>query len=100
LNFRRQASRVQRYLAERGKGGLSIRSSNFYLQAIEQFLNWMVADGRTAENPLAYLRSQNPNTDIRHNRRALEPDEIRRLLETTKAADKRFGMIGYERALL
>ena len=95
-----QASRIQRYLAERRKGGLSIRSSNFYLQAIKQFLNWMVADGRTAENPLAYLKGQNPNTDIRHNRRALEPDEIRRLLETTKAAGKRFGMKGYERALL
>ena len=45
------ASKVQRYLAERRRGGLSIRSSNFYLQAIKQFLNWMVANNRIAENP-------------------------------------------------
>jgi len=95
-----QASKIQRYLAQRRQAGLGIRSSNFYLQAIKQFLNWMVADGRTGENPLAFLRGQNPKEDIRHDRRALELDEIRKLLETTAVGPSRFGMTGYERALL
>ena len=56
-------SKVQKYLAECRHKSLSIRSSNFYLQAIKQFLNWMVADGRTGENPLAFLRGQNPKED-------------------------------------
>jgi len=54
------ASKVQRYLAERRRDGLSIRSSNFYLQSVRQLCRWLVADNRTAENPLAYLKGQNP----------------------------------------
>jgi len=94
------ASKMQGYLAERRGDGLSIRSSNFYLQAVKQFCTWLVADSRTAESPVAYLKGQNPRTDIRHARRALEPDEMRRLLEATAAAPERFGMTGYERSLL
>ena len=45
-----QASRIQRFLAERRKGGLGIRSSNFYLQAIKQFCRWLVADRRAADS--------------------------------------------------
>jgi hypothetical protein len=88
------ASKVQAYLAGRRQKGLSIRSSNFYLQAVKQFCNWLVADSRTAESPVAYLKGQNPKIDIRHARRALEPDEMRRLLETTAAGPVRFGMSG------
>jgi integrase len=94
------ASKVQAYLAERRRDGLGIRSSNYYLQAMKQFCRWLMADNRAAENPLAYLKGQNANTDIRHARRSLEPDEIRRLLEATAVAPKRYGMTGYERSLL
>ena len=94
------ASKVQAYLAQRRRDGLGIRSSNFYLQAVKQFCSWLVADNRTAENPVGYLKAQNPQTDIRHARRALEPNEVRRLLETTAPGPERFGMSGYERSLL
>jgi hypothetical protein len=44
----------------------------------------MVKQRRTSESPLAHLDCVSVETgDIRHGRRALEPDEIRRLLETT-----------------
>ena len=33
-------------------------------------------------------------TNRRHDRRSLEPDEIRRLLEATQTAPERFGMDG------
>ncbi|MHC4582625.1 MAG: tyrosine-type recombinase/integrase [Planctomycetota bacterium] len=96
------ASKVQRCLADlRNKeNGLAGGTSNAYLQAIKQFCRWMVQDGRAAESPLMHLRRMNAKVDRRHERRALEPDEVRRLLKATLAAPKRFGMEGYERALL
>jgi len=94
------ASKVQRYLAERRRGGLSIRSSNFYLQAVKQFLNWMVTNNRIPENPLAYLKGQNPKTDIRHPRRALTIDELTKLLKVTTEGQKHHNMTGKERAIL
>ncbi len=94
------ASKVQRYLAERRRDGLSIRSSNFYLQAVKQLYNWLVADNRTAENPLAYLKGQNPKTDIRHARRALSVDELEQLIRATARGPKHSGMTGKERAML
>jgi len=60
----------------------------------------MVQDRRASESPLEHLKVLNVQTDRLHDRRALEPDEIRRLLEATKESPERFGMSGYERALL
>jgi len=96
------ASRIERYLAGlRNEGlGISKQTSNFYLKSIKQFCKWMVADRRAVDSPIEHLRGQNVNTDRRHDRRALEPDEIRRLLEATQAGPERFGMSGHERALL
>jgi hypothetical protein len=54
------ASKVQRYLAERRRDGLSIRSSNFYLQAVKQFCRWLVADNRTAENLWLTSKARTP----------------------------------------
>ena len=104
------ASKIQSYLAEKRKStkkkegspkqGISIRTSNFYLQAIKQFCKWMVADNRMAENPIAYLSGQNPNTDIRHARRALTLDEIEKLLEVTTNGKEHHSMTGKERYML
>jgi len=94
------ASRVQRYLAERRREGLSIRSSNFYLQAAKQFCRWLVADGRAPDNPLAHLSGQNPKTDVRHARRALTADELERLIKATANGQTHSKMSGKERAML
>jgi integrase len=96
------ASIVQRYLADlRDKeDGLSAGTSNAYLQAVKQFRRWMVQDGRASESPLTHLKRMNAKVDRRHERRALEPDEMRSLLATTIKGPKHFGMEGYERALL
>ena len=93
-------SKVQKYLAERRRNGLSIRSSNFYLQAIKQLLNWMVADGRTGENRLAYLKGQNPKKDIRHERRAMTLEEINAVLTVTLAGRKHHNLTGKQRYML
>jgi site-specific recombinase XerC len=96
------ASKVQRCIADlrNGDNGLSPQTPNYYLQSIKQFCRWMVQDGRASESPVIHLSKTNARTVRRHERRALEPDEMRRLLETTITASKRFGMEGHERALL
>jgi len=97
------ASRVEHCLLDMRNGAenISAQTFNFYLQAIKQFCRWMVQDGRASESPLKHLKKIRVlSTDKRHDRRALEPDEIRRLLETTIAAPKRFSMTGYERYLV
>jgi integrase len=97
-----QPSKVAGYLSElRNNGdGISAQTFNFYLQVMKQFSKWMVQDGRASESQLQHLKGLNVRTDRRHDRRPLEPDEMRRLLETTAAAPKRFGMEGRERTLL
>ena len=106
-----QASKVQYTISDLRKyvktkaglkdlGEISAQTYNFYLKAVKQFCKWMVQDGRASESPVEHLQTINVRADRRHDRRSLEPDEIRRLLEATQAADTRFGMTGYERALL
>jgi integrase len=91
-------SKIQHYLAKRRQSGLSVKSCNYYLTAIKGFFNWLVLDGRIDKNPIQHLKGQKA-LSIRL-RRALEPDEIRRLLETTAVGIERYGMSGYERYLL
>ena len=96
------ASKVQKFLADRrndGKG-ISAQTSNGYLQAIKQFGKWLVQDRRVNESPIQHLKGLNVRTDRRHDRRSLEPDELRLLLEVTAQSPKRHGMAGPERALL
>ncbi len=81
-------------------GEISAQTHNFYLKSVKQFCKWMVMDGRASESPVEHLQTINVRVDRRHDRRALNADEVRRLLEATGVAPKRFGMTGYERALL
>jgi len=83
-----------------GPEGISAQTCNFYLQSVKQFCRWMVLDQRASESPVAYLKRLNVKTDRRHDRRALEVDEMRRLLSATQGAGRRFGMTGPERAML
>jgi len=96
------ASKVQQFIAGlRNDGeGISVQTGNFYLATTKQFCKWMVQDQRAAESPVQHLKGLNVRTDRRHDRRALEVDEARRLLETTARAPKRFCMTGPERAML
>jgi len=96
------ANVVSRYLNDlESIEGIGKRTRNYYLKAIKHFCRWMVKQRKASESPLEHLDCVSVKTDdTRHNRRALSPDEIRSLLETTKAQPTRFGMTGYERALL
>ena len=60
----------------------------------------MVINRRACESPLEHLEPIKGKIDIRHARQALEPDQVRLLLETTRTQPERFGMIGPARAVL
>jgi len=80
---------------------LGKKTSNYYLKSIKHFCRWMVENGLASVSPLESLSGMKINKDdLKVNRRSLELDEIRRLLETTEAAQERFGMTGYQRAIL
>jgi len=94
------ASDVQCFIASlRDSGKISQKTSNYYLQAIKQFCNWMLKDKRAGgDSPLKHLDAIKVTDEV--NRRALMPDELGCLLHVTGDAPKRFGMTGYERSML
>ena len=99
------ASRVQRALADLKRGdskqaGLSQQTVNFHLQAIKQFCRWLVADRRTAENPLTHLQGGNVKLDVRLERRELADEEIRWLLEAARTGSRFCELAGLQRFTL
>jgi integrase len=97
-----QPSKVTSYLKSMRDSGSSVRTTNHHLQAIKQFANWMVMDGRASESPVRFLKAHRVlSTDIVHQRRVLEIEEIKRLLDTTRDSKViLYGMSGYQRYLL
>lgn len=86
-------------LRDRGKG-ISKRTYNGYLKTAKHFCKWLAKQLRTI-SPLGYIDGlDNESTDRRHERRAATSDELRRLLETTRNSESRFGLTGYERSLV
>ncbi|HUT95671.1 MAG TPA: site-specific integrase [Thermoguttaceae bacterium] len=96
------ASKVQGYLAALRDGGegISVQTSNHYLQAIKQFCLWMVKDRRASESPVAHLSRMNVKVDRRHDRRSLTAEELSRLLVTTSNGRKHHCLTGRARAML
>jgi integrase len=64
---------------------LGHRTYNHYLQAMDAFLNWCVPK-RLLANPLAGLERLNQEVDIRHQRRALTPEEVGSLVGSARAS--------------
>jgi integrase len=59
----------------------------------------MVQDRRASESPIAHLKPVTI-TELEVNRRALNGNELQRLLDTTETGPNLYGMSGYERYLL
>jgi integrase len=94
------ADKVLRKLAELRADGISVQTSNFYLQAAKQFGKWMVRGGRASVSPIDHLQAMNVATDRRHDRRELSVEEIHRLLRAAAQGPQRAGVNGPERVLL
>ena len=65
---------------------LGARTYNHYLQAIDEFGKWLVASRRLTHNLVAGIERLNSETDIRHPRRALTPEEVSRLVASARSS--------------
>jgi len=94
--------RVEIYLKDirQGNRHLSYRRSNAYLKAIKQFCNWITQRSYIQESPLKNVKELTADQDVRRERRALDIDELKRLLCATANGDELYGMNGHERYLL
>jgi len=94
------ASAVQQAAGDLRKAGLSTQTAHHYLRAIKGFSRWLRRDGRARDDALAHLSGFNFAADRRYTRRALEPDELRRLVLTAEHSPKRKSLSGADRATL
>ena len=80
---------------------LSLQTLNFYIKACKQFFRFLVKDRRSPDNPLSHLPTYNVKLDRRHDRRALDTQEIAWLLATTRSSSQVYrGLNGEDRAIL
>ena len=93
-------SDVERRLSQYRSEGMGKRTSNHYLRAIKQFASWLVATRRLRENPLTQLKMLNADTDRRHARRALAPEELSRLVLAASMGRVIEGISGPDRAMM
>lgn len=94
-------AKLRDWLADqRSSGEMGIKTSNHYLSAFKEFCNWLVRDGHTPMNPVAYLQPLNAQTDVRRQRRALSADEFAALVAAASAGPQVQGMTGPDRAML
>lgn len=78
---------VEEVLQERlATGEIGFRTYNHYIQAIDSFCNWMVPK-RMQHNPLQGMKRLNAQEDIRHERRALLPDEFEKLVNSARSGN-------------
>jgi integrase len=96
------ATRVAAWLAERrvSRKRFSVQTSNFYLGDAKAFCAWLQTHDRIPRNPLATLKRLNVATDRRHDRRALDEDEFRRLIHSAANGPEVEGLGGPDREML
>jgi integrase len=97
-----QASSVVEFLATLRRQGKSVKTANEYLAAVKGFTRWLWRDKRTCVDALAGLsKLPNGDTDIRHARRDLSPDELARLLDAARASRQtKYHLSGIDRHFL
>jgi len=95
------ASHVQEFLVRLKADGNGVQTVNYYLREIKSFCRWLVADRRTADNPLSHLAGGNAKTDRRHDRMPLTAGELRSVIVSAAASGEVFrGLTGQDRAVL
>ena len=75
---------VEKWQSGQVRTGTSARTRNGFHTALVSFLNWCVEGHRITVNPIVGVPKANETTDRRRQRRALNEDQIRRLLDTTR----------------
>lgn len=78
------ADRMSRWLTRAEDAGMAAATRNEYLTSAIAFCNWAIQTHRLAVNPLAKTGKADARSDGGRRRRALETDEISRLLEAAR----------------
>ena len=68
----------------KAKAPASLRTCNSYLTSLKAFTRWLQEHKRTPDDDLCSLEGFNAETDPRHVRRELTPEEASWLLATTE----------------
>jgi integrase len=83
------------------KKRFGVATSNHYLVAVKSFGNWLLKSERLERNPFVHLSRLNSRVDVRVKRRALDPEELTRLIDAAQLSAKRFReLTGPDRAAL
>ncbi len=92
---------VEKFLTglRRGKKKISLGTCNHYIRAIKSFCNWLVKRKRLERHPLFDLSLFNAETDPRHLRRPLEPQEFDYMLKAAQEGGSVEGMAGRDRRM-
>ena len=90
--------------------GMSAQTSNYYLASLKAFCRWMVRERRASSSPVSHLDPLNPKTDRRLVRRALNENELHRLINAAQNGEELYGrdrdgviawrLSGFDRAML
>ena len=94
---------IARWQAEHFKSSaIGTTTSDHYVTVLKRFGNWIVKPGRKADqNPFADLEKLNDETEIRKQRRVLEPIEFSKLIEATTSNHRTFrGLDNIDRATI
>jgi len=91
---------IERQLAVFRTQGMSKRTSNHYVRAMKQFARWLAKTRRLRQDPLLDLAMLNADTDRRHPRRPLSPEELTRLVAAAETGTDVEGISGIDRAMM
>jgi integrase len=94
------ANTALEFLGDLRRRGRSAQTFNHYLKAAKQFTRWLVRERRTHVDPLAHVVRLNVAADRRHDRRALSPDEFKRLVGAAQTGKAIEGMTGPDRKIV
>jgi len=88
-------------IAERAAQGNGPSTINHYIRALRGFSRWLMRAKRIGSDPLETLSLVNATVDVRHARRELSADELRRLFVAARDSVRVFrGLTGADRYLL
>ena len=93
------ADAAQSALRSLVREGIGLATVNHYRTAAKAFTKWALRAGRLASDPLAGLSGYNAKEDVRHDRRTIGLDELRRLIEIAHRGEPVKGVPGPVRAL-
>lgn len=96
------ADRLEIFLLNlREKHKRSVQTSNDWLQAVRQFVRWMIANDRLDRDPFARLKPGNARLNVRRRRGEFAVEEVGKLLAATAGSEAVFrGLCGSSRCIL